>query len=334
MSGQLVTLVDRRRCRDLAARLLEISPRTEHFAPAPRNPESAVRVPDFHLAWIAICQQTRTLAGVVDGVSYRGSDYLVHRLRARLDEDPERFTAGRLQSVTGDELRAWLSDDGDPASSTVDRVEERVALLRDAAARLLDGYSGATAHLLAASKGRLEGKTGLLERLSRFHAYRDPVRKKSFLLIQYLRVAGVFEPVDPKALGLPVDYHLLRVLLRTGAIQLKGARARDLLGGGEMSEAEDVRIRLAGVEAGRLMAEVVDVATLDRLLWMIGRNCCFYGHAPVCTTGPCTLEASCSFLQASDLDCGLRCPFDGTCSGSRNPAAAAFREPTFDTDLY
>ena len=334
MPSSLVTLVDRRRCRDLASRLVGISPCDEHFVPSPRNPDAEVRIPDFHLAWIGICQQTRSLEGVVDGIKYRGSDYLVHRLRARLDQEPDRFTARRLRSVTGDELRSWLSDDGDPDSSTVDRVDERVALLQDMGERLLEGYAGAAANLIAASKGRLEGRAGLLERLSRLHAYRDPARKKSFLLVQFLRTAGVLEPVDPDALGLPIDYHLLRVFLRTGAVQLKGSRARELLRGGEMTEAEDVRIRRAALEAGRLMGEIVDLATLDRLVWMVGRNCCFYDHPPVCTTGPCTLEANCSLLQSSDLECGLRCPFDGTCSGSRNPDAAAFREPWFDTDLY
>lgn len=334
MAASLVTLVDRRRCRDLAARLADTSPRTEHFVPAPRNPDAAVRIPDFHLAWIGICQQTRTLDGVVDGTRYRGSDYLVHRLRARLDEEPERFTAQRLKSITASELRTWLSDDGKADSSSVDRVEERVALLRDMGERLQDGYAGATANLIAASKGRVAGKTGLLERLARFRAYRDPARKKSFLLIQFLRTAGVLEPVDPDAVGLPIDYHILRVFLRTGALQLKGPRARDLLAGGEMTEAEDLRIRLAAVEAGQVMAGVVDVGRLDLLLWMVGRNCCFYEHAPVCTTGPCTLAEGCSLLQSTDLECGLSCPFDGTCSGSRNPEAAAFREPSFDTDLY
>jgi hypothetical protein len=270
----------------------------------------------------------------VDGVEYRGSDYLAHRLRSRLDEEPERFSARRLAGLTGDGLRRWLSDDGDPGSSTVDRVDQRVALLNDMGQALIDGYGGAAANLLAASKGRLEGATGLFQRLQRLHAYRDPVRKKSSLLIQVLRLAGVLEPVDPDALGIAVDYHVLRVLLRSGALQLKGARGRELRGGAAMSEAEDLRVRRKAAEAGRAMAQVVGVEVLDPMLWMIGRNCCAPGREPVCRTGPCTLADTCSLIATSDLSCTQACPFEGSCAGSRNPEAAAFREPWIDTDLY
>ncbi len=330
----LVTVVDRRRCRDLASRLPTIDIRASHFAPAPQNPDAAVRLTEFHLAWIGICQRTGPLQGVVDGVAYRGSDYLAHRLRVRLDEDPGRFAARRLADVGADDLRAWLSDDGDPASSTVDRVDERVGLLNDMGQVLLEGYDGSAAALLAASKGRLEGRSGLYERLSRMRAYRDPVRKKSGLLIQVLRHSGVFEPVDPEALGIAADYHVLRVLLRTGALQLKGDRGRELRQGAEMTESEDTRIRAKALEAGRVMSEVVGVQSLDPLLWMIGRNCCAPDHPPVCTLGPCTLAADCSLLGSTNLSCSQVCPFDGSCAGSQNPEAAGFREPWLDTDLY
>jgi len=334
MAPKLVTRIDRKRCRALAERLADIEPRSEHFIPGPRTEDGALFVADFHLAWIGICQQTRTLEGVVEGTGYRGSDYLAHRLRGRLDEDPRRFSAERLASVDGAELRTWLSDDGNPESSTVDRVEERVELLNDMGNRLLEGYGGTTAGLLAASKGRLAGRTGLLERLARFRAYRDPARKKSFLFIHFLRGAGVLSPVDPDQLGLPVDYHIQRVFLRSGALTLRGPRAAALLDGGEMTEAEDIRIRRAAVEAGHEMARVVPLDRLDLALWMLGRNCCFYGHPPVCSSGPCQLQDQCSFLPSTDLSCEARCPLDGVCAGSGDPAQAAIREPFLDTDLY
>lgn len=334
MARNLKIRVDRDRARRLAKRLRGITPRTEHFIPGPRTEAGQPFVVDFHMAWVGICQQTRTLEGVVEGTRHRGSDYLAHRLRARLDEDPERFSGARLATVDGETLRSWLSDDDDPATSTVDRVEERVRLLNDIGRRLVDGFGGSASGLLAASKGRLAGKWGLLERLSRFDAYRDPARKKSYLLIQFLRGAGVLEPYDPDQLGLPVDYHILRVFLRAGAMAVEGARAPVLLAGGEMTEEEDVRIRLAAVEVGREMARVVDLASLDLTLWMLGRNCCFYDHPPVCTTGPCELGEECSFLASTDLSCGASCPLDGACAGSRDPAMAAVREPFLDTDLY
>jgi hypothetical protein len=165
-------------------------------------------------------------------------------------------------------------------------------------------------------------------------AYRDPVRKKSFLLILFLRGLGLFEPVDPEELGLPVDYHILRVFLRAGVLSIEGPRATELVAGARMTPEEDLRLRQAAVAAGRHMVRDLPLETLDVLLWMVGRNCCFYEHEPVCRTGPCTLAADCSFLKSSDLDCGLRCPLDGACRGSEDESLAAIREPTIDTDLY
>ncbi|MAG33090.1 MAG: hypothetical protein CL908_19605 [Deltaproteobacteria bacterium] len=326
--------VDAARARALAERLGGVRTERPYFMPRPSGTDAETRLPDLYLLWIGICQQTRTLDGVVDGVRYRGSDYLVHRLTASCTEDPSRFTGASLAAATGDDLRAWLSDDGDPASSTVDRVGERVRLMNDLGRRLVDGYGGAAANLLAASKGRLQGKMGLLERLSRFEAYRDPVRKKSFLLVGFLKGLGLLEPVDPEQLGLPVDYHILRVFLRAGVLRGAGARSVALFAGGEMSDEEDVELRQAAVDAGRIMTRSVDPETLDLMLWMIGRNCCFYDHDPVCRAGPCTLEASCSLGASTDLDCGLKCPFDGVCDGSHDAIAAARREPALDTDLY
>lgn len=333
MSGLSVT-VDRGLSRRLADRLDGIGPRAAHFLPRPGQPEALGRLADLYLVAIGICQQTRTLKGVVRGASYRGSDYLLHKLCDVLDREPAWFEADHLAALRPEELAAALSDDGDPAQTTADRLEERTRQVRDIGRRLTEGYGGSAAGLIAASKGRLRGGTGLLARLARFDAYRDPVRKKSFLLVHFWRGLGLYEPVDPVALDLPVDYHILRVFLRAGVLRISGPRADALLAGGPMTAEEDVQLRRAAVRAGRIMSESVPLETLDLLLWMVGRNCCFYEHVPVCRTGPCTLGPTCSFLASTDLRCGAKCPLEGTCSGSIDPVFAAMHEPAIDTDFY
>jgi hypothetical protein len=332
--SKLHITVDRKQALRLAERLRAIEPRASHFVPCPENPGAHGRLADCYLAWVGICQQTRTLHGFVRGQALRGSDYLQHRFVEVLDREPEVFSAERLEKLVPSDLQRWLSDDGDPAKSTVDRVEVRTALLNDAGRRLREGYGGSAAGLLAASKGRLGGRTGLFARLSRFRAYRDPARKKSFLLVHLLRSLEVFEPVDPERLGLPADYHILRIFLRSGILRVRGERAAALLAGRPMSAGEDLLLRRAAVRAGFMMAEVVPLGRLDLLLWMLGRNCCFYEHEPVCRTGPCTLAPICSFRQSTDLDCGLRCQWEGVCLGSLDAAHAAFREPSIETDFY
>ena len=82
--------IDDAQCRRLARALGAIAPAEEWFIPRVPDVDSAVEA-DFWCLLIAICQQTRTVRGVVDGAPFRGSDYLIWRARARVIEDPGCF---------------------------------------------------------------------------------------------------------------------------------------------------------------------------------------------------------------------------------------------------
>ncbi|MFN3477699.1 MAG: queuosine salvage family protein, partial [Candidatus Methylomirabilales bacterium] len=255
--------------------------------------------------------------------------------------DPHFFTAERLWRLSPQDLKGIFSDRGDPSTSTLDRIGERLHLLREAAASLLHWYQGDVWVLYERSGGSLGGGTGLLNLLAQFEAYRDPLKKKSYLLLMILSTSKIWVLQDLELLRFPVDNHFVRVALRTGMIQVKDKELQERLRGqGEVTAGEERALREAAQQAGALLirASRRTVFELDTILWHIGRSCCFYEHLPICgpraTVHPCLKRDYCSLVRDTDYPCPDTCPLDGTCFGSLDDAYATLREPRVETHFY
>lgn len=328
--------VDAAQCRAIGRLAARLPSRTERFIPPPPPGVGEDAEALFWLVVTAICQQTRSLVGVVGGVRLRGSDYLIAALHRHLGAHPERWTPRALAAWTAEELRAAVSDDGDPARSTLDRVEERLALLRGVAAHVEHAWGGSAMALHRTSDRRV---ATLLERLDPIPAFADPVQKKSHLLLMFLHERGLWPLADPENLEIAVDYHVMRVALRAGLVEVEDAALRRRLVAQERADAStDTTVRLAVREAcHRALAETPGLTPfrLDNLLWMVGRNCCFYEHPPVCTRpAACWKRAECSLLEAFPHDCGLSCPLSTACRGAADEAHRALHETKFETHFY
>jgi len=327
--------IDERQCARLAQALSKVATRREWFVPRLQNVSRAAEA-DFWCLLIGICQQTRTVHGLVDGQAFRGSDYLIHRARARVLADPARFTPEAVKDWDADALRSFFSDDGRPSGTTLDQIDERVRLLRELGSFLSREHCGHFAHLVEAARDTVGGAAGIVSRLAVTEAYGDPARKKTWLLLLFLDKLGLVRLRDPEAIGLPVDYHILRVLLRAGAVVLEDDALRDQLVCGEpVTPEQDAALRSIVSRAGKTLAAGRDLFEIDNLLWMIGRNCCFYEHDPVCREPkPCAHRSGCSLIDSTDYACADLCPLEGTCRGSLDPAFAALRETAIDTHWY
>jgi len=337
MNGGVMITIDDAQCRRIAERLDRVEVRPDAFAVRPATAEERRREANLLLYLVGICQSTRTLQGTLDGRWYRGWDYMARAARRALAADPEAFSAERLAAISGDALRAILADAGDPASSTLDRIDERVAQLHDAARLMLDRYGGDVMALYEAAGRRVEGEGGILARLAECNAYRDPVRKKAFLLTMFLVESGVWEVRDLENLRVAIDYHIMRIALRSGIVRVEdadlAARLRDR---GPVSEEEDNAIREAVREACHRIvgASRQTVFAVDNILWSMGRNCCFYDYDPICGPNACTRRDVCTFVTGIDYDCPGRCLFDGVCLGSREADYRAYWETNLYTDYY
>ena len=316
--------VDAARCRQLAARLdgLYIRPSAQsaaadEFADQAATDDERRQLANLYFYLVAVCQSTRTLQGTIAGRWVRGWDYMVRaawravgRLPGAVAPSPRVASAERLAAITPDEFRALFSDDGVPEHSTFDRVPERVALWHDAAGRLRRDYGGDVMALYHAAGGRLRGPGGIMERLSAFRAYSDPVEKKSFLFVMFAQRSGAWAVVDPDQIEVAIDYHIMRIALRSGMVRVVDpALAGRLRHQETVSAAEDNAVRLAVRDACRLLIDGSrhDVFAVDNILWMIGRNCCFYDYDPICGDHPCWRQAECSLVRAIGFSGNAAC---------------------------
>jgi hypothetical protein len=164
------------------------------------------------------------------------------------------LTARTLVGVSGAEVAEAFRVDGE----TLADPQRRAELWRDLAAGLERDYGGQAAALLTASSGRLGGPEGLLERLSAFAAYADPLAKKSQLLAKICERRGWIEIVDPEHWEVSADNVLMRLALRSG-LAAPGALAA---------------VRVATRDAFKRVAGEVGVPPplIDDLLWELGRD--------------------------------------------------------------
>jgi len=188
--------VDEAICEKLGQRLRDVQVLPQKFVQTAWTEEERQREANFRFYLVAICQHTKSLQGIIEGEWYRGWDYLERACRRAIAEDPVYFSAENMSRITGQELRRILSDDLDPAHSTLDRVEERVTQLRDCGQHLAAQYDGDVMNLYRQAGGYLHGERGILELMSEFQAYSDPIQKKSLLYLMFVSQAGIWEIKD------------------------------------------------------------------------------------------------------------------------------------------
>ncbi|NLG50527.1 MAG: hypothetical protein GX552_10500 [Chloroflexi bacterium] len=329
--------VDVAQCRQMAQRLDLLQVLPDEFVQRAVTPEEKRREANLWFFLVAICQSTRTLQGTLDGAWYRGWDYMVRAARRRMAETPDYFMAARLAQMDGAALRGLFSDDGVAEHSTLDRIDERVAQWHDAARLLLEQYGGDVMNLYEAAGRRLRGEGGILARLSAAQAYSDPVEKKSFLLIMFTHKCGAWQVDDLTNLKVAIDYHIMRIALRSGMVRVEDADlARQLVARQPVSAEQDNLVRVAVRDACDLLIEYSrhSVFEVDNILWMIGRNCCFYDYDPICGEHGCWRKEECSLLRGIAYACPGVCVFDGVCRGSRDAAYRAYWETTLYTHFY
>lgn len=170
------------------------------------------------------------------------------------EKHPGLLRAKSLCYVSAGDVADWFRAEDEPIADP----ERRAALWRDLATGLLRDYEGSAEAVLEASRGRLAGEQGLLERLRPYRAYSDPLAKKAFLFAKIAERRGWFEVADPESWEVSADNVLMRLALRSGLIEpgpLDRVRAatRDVL-------------KELSVRAG------VSPPVLDDLLWELGRD--------------------------------------------------------------
>jgi hypothetical protein len=307
------------------------------FPPPEENPEDVAR---FFFFMTGIDHRTspvgQSFEGIIDEEYFQGADLLWHLALRRFRENPRFFEAHTMAQITATTVKQWLTV-ANPIQVTIRNPTQRAELLRDCGQKLARGYNGSVLTLLNQAENKLVNTSathvGLLDHLSRFKAYEDPARKKSFLLLKFLVRRKLWAIDDPENLRIPVDNHLIRIALRTGVVQIPPhfeAVLRDEQG---ITATTDIALRTVIAEAFKEVASYAGhpVLELDDFLWHFGRLCC-KAESPICETG-----CSSRCYVATDLlshACDFECPLSESCAAYSDTRLRVLKEPKVDTFYY
>jgi len=305
--------------------------RREYFS-LPTTPETKLRMFFFQ---IGICQQTHALMS--KKLNLMGFNYLekvfVDLANTKSELLDPFFLRSQKTRTLSERLASLFSETGSAEDSTLDRLEERSRFLIDMSHQLIERYEGQVSNLLSKSQGYLGGEQGIYRLLSEFEAYSDPLKKKSSLLVTFAKNVGLFTIHDSENLIPIMDYHMQRVLLRFGCIEILNSEIRRALIQQEMV-ASDEEIRSAAIIAVHQLARFSNHSVFDihDFLWPLGRSCC--KEKPLCQHGHCD-KFPCTFDSFATLPTPhTHCIFEGTCKGSLNEEYRKLWQPIVETHYY
>jgi hypothetical protein len=266
----------------------------------------------FRLALVAICHQINW-------------DFLSERLRGLFG--PRGLDARELSSTTAHDVDKWLAGYHRPERT---RAKERAALLRDLGATIVRDFQGKSENILEGSGRQLHGPDGFLQRMDRFQAYReDPLRKKTNVLVHEIVRDGIVRFDDPDRIAPAIDYHIMRLYLRSGRVFPLHRETLDLLKQDSTPRPRLVKLlRQAVSEALSLTAMYagMTVPDVNSLEWQIGREVCDRGH-PNCSGGNISIAER--FGLANDS-----CPYVSFCRAFADKEWRNLREPDLRKSFY
>jgi hypothetical protein len=329
-------IVNEPQCKLIGERIKPLQFRKNHFERPflafPADDETKLRA---YLFSAAICHQTHSLANKrknLKGWSCLEDVYTSLGIANSSLLDPA-FLASLSPEDLSVRLKPLFSDDGNPENCTLDRLVERSNFLIQTSKLLNNKYAGRVENLLARSNGFLiNNGTGLYELLGESEAYADPLRKKSTVFVQLINSANLFKIRDPEHIEPVMDYHMQRLLLRTGCVDVLDESLRKSLLQ-RMHLSSDEEVRKACVEAVRVIAGISGKSyfEMDEVLWSLGRSCC--KDKTLCADGVCN-QNPCSFHSSFDIVEHKKCFFDGACRGKNDVSYRNLWQPVVDTHYY
>ncbi|MCF8302627.1 MAG: queuosine salvage family protein [Bacteroidales bacterium] len=284
---------------------------------------------------VAICHQTHKLYHPI--LNLQGWNYLEEVFADFIEEENELIKPTSLAAMAvreiEDSLCSVFSHDSYPDHCALDRLGERAKLMHEAALFLTENFSGSFLNLLKHSQGYLFNRgQGLYEILEQINPYSDPLRKKSSFLIKLIQDAGIIDLQDPENYIPIVDYHMQRVLLRMGCIEVEDNDLRKKIMQRVPMES-DKPFREAAIEAFGIIAEHSghSLAVMNDFFWPLGRSCCH--ETTLCKTGFCS-KNPCTFKKMTTVEDHTQCFFSEVCKGAGLSAYRKLWQPVVETHYY
>lgn len=209
------------------------------------------------------------------GKVVKGSDAFWRMCMQAFLRDPEQYMSARLADIMPEELSHILSDERGPVPFP--DFEARFQLTR-AYGECAKSRGGVEAALSRANVAQ-DSLFTFLKESQYLSGYQDPLRKKSLLLAMTLmnRPEHFLTVRDPEHWQPIVDYHLMRLALRTGMVQVldPGLRATLAARAWVRDSVMEERIRQATSEAvqGVVSISGKPIDVVDHLFWRARQYC-------------------------------------------------------------
>jgi hypothetical protein len=324
----MLVQVNEERC-DQVARSLACVGVPEPIEPWSRGAsEVTFDLATLNLALVAICHQTQSLRGMVNGTERRGWDYLQVCLLNWAHEDGHRLEPDKLAAFSTDELERILNC-GDQLSQS--DLAHRATLIADCGAVMITkGISSFTEVYEQCGHRIATGDLNLIGWLRGLRSFNDPIRKKSLYLLGLNGSTCGWAYEDQELLDPPVDYHEVRGHLRLGTVRIVDDKLRRIVNDGQsVDEVADLAIRGGVTEAIRRISDVSGFSPmrLHYAFWNLFRSICLR-RQPLC-------EGQLADLLPTEyrrLVADNACCFVNFCESARMNHAVD--EHRFNTDWY
>jgi hypothetical protein len=247
--------------------------------------------------------------------------------------DPSRIHPRCLSQISGAEFRQMFG-----AAYDADRIrtQERVRLLRGTANAMETDAEGPKIDWLPHGPIRLAGESGLYNHLGQIEAFRaDPLQKKSRILVHDLLQYELISVSDPENIAPAVDYHLIRLYVRTGRVFPVRVELLDRLtdqGTPRVEFHTDLRAAVEEAMTYSAASAGIRIDQLNQIEWQIARSYCTRRN-PRCN-GPFLPEKPIDFelerLAKRVQGCPIRCD----CRGATDPELRSIVDPRSASPYY
>jgi hypothetical protein len=311
--------VDLFRCRDAA---LVLAPFRDRHAVEPWTDLPGIEQFVFKTLFISVCHQMNW-----DVLQSAMAEWLLPDVRSRLDA---------LAATTPRQISVLLQDY--PKQERV-RAVERSRMLRETAQNLKEmlAAGGRLSKLL--ENPLLGGPSGFYDTIATIPAFTgDPFDKKARVLAHDLHREGIVTFGDPENMRPAVEYHLIRLYLRSGRVVPTSDAVRDeLLGGDRPARPRLVKLLRGAVDVAMRQTALysgIDIASLNYLEWQIGRSICVEELGPELAPLHCKAPAPIDMPEEVRALAPCQCPFANFCSSLNELSYPWFREPQFQKSIY
>ncbi|BEH15619.1 hypothetical protein [Marinobacter shengliensis] len=268
----------------------------------------------FKVAFISVCHQFNW-------------DFLQSQIAEDLFKNRENILE-RLQVITAADVSDLLKDY--PKQQRV-RAKERAKLLRDIGTQIKNIFGDKFNFYQEISKTKFSDGS-FHKTFDTFIAYsEDPLRKKTNILSHELVKESIIRFEDEEFVKPAIDYHIMRVYLRTGRVVPTDPAIFQQLGKTPNPRGTLVRILRESVsEAEELTAFYagINVADLNYIEWQVARSICTNIN-PGCTATVIGVPDDVKKL------CSQGCPYNSFCTAFNfDKRFIELEEPKFISRMY